>query len=75
MLQSCNNGRELLSIKNKGAGYCVGFDIAEGFIDQARQLAKAGDIDCEFVQSDVEVQTSSDSYPFCSYGFTVRAFI
>lgn len=25
----CNNGRELLSIKNKGAGYCVGFDIAE----------------------------------------------
>lgn len=49
----CNNGRELLSIKNLGAGYCVGFDISDGFIDQARKLAEAGSIDCEFLRTDV----------------------
>lgn len=49
----CNNGQELLSIKGLGAGRCVGFDISEEFIAQARRLAEAGGIDCEFVQSDV----------------------
>src|SRR5258708_476228 len=49
----CNNGQELLSIKNLGAGYCVGFDISENFIEQARQLAQAGHIDCEFIATDV----------------------
>ncbi len=44
----CNNGRELLSVKNLGAGRCVGFDISEAFIEQARRLAEAGGIDCEF---------------------------
>lgn len=44
----CNNGRELLSIKNLGAARCVGFDQSEGFIAQARELAAAGAIDCEF---------------------------
>ena len=48
----CNNGRELLSVKNLGAGRCVGFDISDQFIDQARQLATAGQIDCEFVCTD-----------------------
>lgn len=45
----CNNGRELLAIKNLGAGRCVGFDIAEGFIQQASQLAASSKIHCEFV--------------------------
>jgi len=49
----CNNGRELLSIKNNGAGYCVGFDIANNFIVQAEQLKHAGNIDCEFLCTDV----------------------
>lgn len=49
----CNNGRELLSIKNLGAARCVGFDISDAFIDEARALAKAGSIDCTFVRSDV----------------------
>src|SRR5512147_1738742 len=44
----CNNGRELLSVKNMGAGRCVGFDIADNFIEQGRQLAAAGNITCEF---------------------------
>ncbi len=33
----CNNGRELLSVKNMGAARCVGFDGAKGFIEQARE--------------------------------------
>jgi ubiquinone/menaquinone biosynthesis C-methylase UbiE len=49
----CNNGRELLSIKNLGAARCVGFDISDAFIDEARRLAAAGSIDCTFVRSDV----------------------
>ncbi|WP_162913062.1 class I SAM-dependent methyltransferase [Rhodospirillaceae bacterium SYSU D60014] len=49
----CNNGRELLSVKNLGAGRCVGFDISEGFIEQARELAAAGGIDCSFVATDI----------------------
>ncbi len=49
----CNNGRELLSIKNLGAGRCTGFDISEAFIEQARRLAAASGIDCRFVASDI----------------------
>jgi ubiquinone/menaquinone biosynthesis C-methylase UbiE len=48
----CNNSRELLSVKNMGAGRCVGFDISEAFIAQARRLAAAGGIDCTFVVAD-----------------------
>ena len=55
----CNNGRELLSVKNLGAGRCVGFDQAEGFIAQARELAAAGAIDCDFVCSEIH-EISSD---------------
>jgi hypothetical protein len=46
----CNNGRELLSIKNMGAARCVGFDGAQGFIDQARELAVAAGLDVEWPQ-------------------------
>lgn len=49
----CNNGRELLSVKNMGAGRCVGFDISAAFLEQGRQLAAAGGIDCEFVAASV----------------------
>lgn len=49
----CNNGRELLSIKNLGAGRCVGFDQSAGFLAQARELAAAGGLDCDFVEGDV----------------------
>lgn len=37
----CNNGKDLISIKNKGAGYCLGVDGSEAFIEQARALANA----------------------------------
>jgi len=49
----CNNGRELLSVKNLGAGRCVGFDISEAFLDQGQRLAEAAGLACEFVQTDV----------------------
>jgi ubiquinone/menaquinone biosynthesis C-methylase UbiE len=58
----CNNGRELLSIKNLGAARCVGFDISDAFIDEARLLAAAGNIDCTFVRSDVyEIPAEHDA--------------
>lgn len=50
----CNNGRELLSLKNLGANRCVGFDASAAFIEQARELAKAsGHTDVEFVTTDI----------------------
>jgi 2-polyprenyl-3-methyl-5-hydroxy-6-metoxy-1,4-benzoquinol methylase len=49
----CNNGRELLSVKNMGAARCVGFDGAQGFINQGRELAEAGGLDVEFVCTDI----------------------
>lgn len=49
----CNNGRELLSVKNMGAARCVGFEGAQGFVDQGRELAEAGGLDVEFVCTDI----------------------
>lgn len=49
----CNNGREILSIKNLGAERCVGFDGASAFIDQANELASAAGQDVQFVASDI----------------------
>lgn len=58
----CNNGRELLSVKNLGAAACVGFDSAEGFIVQARELAAAGGLACAFVCADVyEIPANYDA--------------
>lgn len=49
----CNNARELLSIKNLGAGRVTGFDFAEEFLAQGRELAAAGGIEAELVQTDI----------------------
>lgn len=48
----CNKGHEILSIENMGAAYCVGFDQSAAFLDLARQLAAAGNLGCEFVETD-----------------------
>lgn len=45
----CNNGIELLTCKGLGAGRCVGFDGAQGFVDQGTNLAKAAGLDVEFI--------------------------
>jgi ubiquinone/menaquinone biosynthesis C-methylase UbiE len=49
----CNNGVELLSLKNLGAAECVGFDISDEAIKEARERAAQCQIDCQFVRSDV----------------------
>ena len=50
----CNNGRELISVKNLfNAGRCVGFDISDEFIGQARVLNDAAKQDVEFVRVNV----------------------
>ncbi len=49
----CNNGVELMSLKNMGAGKCVGFDISDEAISEANERAQRFGIDCEFIQSDV----------------------
>ncbi len=49
----CNNGCELLSVKNMGAGRCVGFDGSPGFVAQGRELAQASGLDVTFVCTDI----------------------
>ena len=50
----CNNGIDLLSIKNKGAGRCLGIDGSSAFIKQAIELSRfAGHADMEFHCSDI----------------------
>lgn len=49
----CNNGVELLSIKNLGAARCVGFDISDLAIEEAQARAQLCGIDCEYVRTDV----------------------
>jgi SAM-dependent methyltransferase len=49
----CNNGREILSVKNLAAGRCVGFDQSGAFLAQARRLAAAGGGIDYFVEGDV----------------------
>lgn len=49
----CNNGIELLSIKNMGANRCVGFDISELAIAEANERATKSNIDCDYICSNV----------------------
>src|SRR6185436_8865414 len=49
----CNNGRELISVKKAGAGRCVGLDMSDESISQARQLACKGRVNIDFVRSSV----------------------
>ncbi|NQV41216.1 MAG: class I SAM-dependent methyltransferase [Candidatus Marinimicrobia bacterium] len=49
----CNNGVELMSLKNLGAGECIGFDISDAAIQEAQERASRFGIACEFVQTDI----------------------
>ncbi|WP_444898505.1 class I SAM-dependent methyltransferase [Microbulbifer sp. VAAC004] len=49
----CNNAKDLISIKKKGAGLCVGIDGSQAFVDQARLLVNASRC------SDVEIVCSN----------------
>ncbi len=50
---ACNNGRELISLKRAGARRCLGIDISEQFIVQARGLAEIAGAEVEFLQADL----------------------
>ncbi len=50
---ACNNGRELISVKKAGAARCVGVDISDEFIAQARRMAAIAGTDIEFIRSSV----------------------
>ena len=69
----CNNGRELISIKNLGAGPCVGFDIASKFLDQARELDDIAKTHCEFLQSDLYDIPAQYNQTFDIVLFTIGA--
>ncbi|HJO91787.1 MAG TPA: class I SAM-dependent methyltransferase [Victivallales bacterium] len=49
----CNNGSELLSLKNMGAARCIGIDISDEAVREANNRARMCDIDCQFVRSDI----------------------
>ena len=49
----CNNGRELVSLMNVGAGSAVGFDISEAVLEEAEILANLAGVSCLFVRADV----------------------
>jgi ubiquinone/menaquinone biosynthesis C-methylase UbiE len=71
----CNNGVELLSLKNLGAGMCVGFDISDLAIQEAQERAQRCRIDCRFVRSDVyeigeEFENSFDVLYFSAGGLS-----
>lgn len=69
----CNNGRELLSVKNLGAGRCVGFDLSDAFIAQARELTAIAGLDCEFVATDVAEIPADYNASFDLVTFTIGA--
>lgn len=49
----CNNGCEILSVRNLGAARAVGFDQAGDFLKQGEALRAAGNIDCQLIETDV----------------------
>ena len=71
----CNNGRELLSIKNLfGAGSCLGVDISDEFVGQARALNEAAKLDVEFLRANVFELPESVLGRFDLVYITVGAF-
>lgn len=58
----CNNGRELLSLIALGAKECVGFDISDSFIYEARVMSEKLGFNCSFIQGDVCEITSHREY-------------
>ena len=70
----CNNARELLSIKNLGAARVTGFDFAEEFLAQGRELAAAGGIEAELVRSEITAIPASYDGNFDLAVITIGVF-
>lgn len=62
----CNNGIDLLSVKNMGAGRCLGFDQATAFLDQAREIAQAAGVadEVDFIEANVYALPATLSQSF-----------
>lgn len=56
----CNNGVELLSLKNLGAKSCTGFDICDEAVKEANDRARLTGIrDCIFIRSNIyDIETA-----------------
>lgn len=50
---NCNNGRELISSLQLGAERGYGFDISEGYVEQAKWLAESVSVPAEFLAADI----------------------
>lgn len=71
---ACNNGRELLSAMQLGASYGFGFNIAENFLDQGRQIAyRIGRTNVEFVAGNLLKIDESYHNKFDLIFFTIGA--
>lgn len=69
----CNNGVELLSLKNMGASRCLGVDISDLAIAEAKARAELCHIDAEFLCADVFQLPSSLEMQFDLVYITVGA--
>lgn len=49
----CNNGVELINLKKIGANHCLGIDISEKFIEQAKQFSNVSGYVVEFEPKNV----------------------
>ena len=70
---ACNNGIELLSLKNLGAGTCLGVDISEEAIKEAKERADKCNIAVDFIQSDVYELSEYFNNQFDIVYFTIGA--
>ncbi len=58
----CNNGCEILSVKNLGARSVVGFDQAGEFLKQGEAFSASGGIDTRFVETSIyDIDKSFDN--------------
>lgn len=69
----CNNGVELMSLKNLGAAYCLGVDISDEAILEAQERANKFSIDVDFLHSDVYELSSKTEKKFDIVYITVGA--
>jgi SAM-dependent methyltransferase len=70
----CNNGCEILSVKNLGAARAVGFDQAGAFLKHGEAFRAAGKIDCDLVETSVYEIDASYNGTFDVVFLTIGVF-
>jgi len=69
----CNNGIELLSLKRMGAGYCLGIDICDVAIGDAKRRAVQFALTVDFLRSDVYAVNNDHNGEFDIVYITIGA--